>query len=353
MKKLLSLSCIALLGAALSLSCNKLPETAQVASDSGDMATLRISLSGIDTDINVRASTTEEHSGDKTATDIQILIYDSAGNFIQALDEQGLVSLSKGMVYTVVAIINGPNNVGEHLSLVSANRIDLSSHPYAMTGMTTADLRTASSLEIELNVSSIASRIHLKSIKNNLPPAFGNLVLKKVFLCNVMDGMTVFGNESDTWQNNYGRKALNTLITPNSLEGSVDSTVPTAATTHKAFDDQVIASEATFNANSWFYTFPSSHRESVPSNLASSTVWTPQSTWITVCGTIGGTVYYWTSNLGSKLQNGLERNKSYDIAIVLNNLGTGDPATLTTPGHAEFTVAVTPWQAGSEINETI
>lgn len=354
MKKLISISCIALLGAVLTISCNKERHIQSVPHAQEEEAILYVSLSGIDTDISTRASTTAEHSGDKTAATTQILIYDSDGNYIKSMDAAGSVTLSKGLDYVVVANINGPDFRGASLSTVFSYSFSLASYPWVMTAVSSANLTSSSSASVTLSVRSLASRIHLCNITNSLPPALGDIVIKKVFLCNAMGACDISGTPSATWLNPYGRKILTETVTPHSLTGSVDNTVNGAAYTFKSFDDDVVNNSGpSFEADAWFYAYPNERYNVIPDGLASSTSWSPQATWLTVCGTVAGTVYYWTANLGASLQDGLQSNKTYDVSINIKNLGTGDPATPTEPGTAGLSVSITPWQAGSDISETI
>ena len=351
MKKIASLLTLALLGAVLSVSCSKMPDTAS-SQPATEQATLTVSLSGIDADIATRASSTAENSGDKTASSTQIFIFDSSGNMLRKLNAAGSVTLSKGMVYTVSAVINGPDVTGS-LSTIENSVADLASNPFVMYGKTTADLSSAASASATVAVSSLASRVRLTTVTNGLPGAFGTLTLKRVYLCNVVAQNKLDGTSVTAWYNQYGRKALATRITANSLTGAVDSSTPAAASTFKSYDDQAVANAASYTANAFFYCFPNALKTEFSSSVAASTEWSPQSTWITVCGSVGGTIYYWTTSIGAKLASGLARNYSYDVALTINNLGTADPGTPVTPGSASISVSVTPWQAGSEISETI
>lgn len=353
MKKIVYFLAAALAGSALLFSCNKLPETRSGNVQQGETATLTISLSGIDTQIGTRASSTSEHNGDKTATSTQILIYDSDYNYMKKLSAAGSVTLSKGMRYYVAAIINGPDCSGVNFSDVFSHAFNLATHPYVMTGSAYADLRTESSVSVEINVTSLAGRIHLKSFRNVLPQAFGAITVKSVYLCNVAGTCGFDATPGNTWYNKYGRKDLATTITPNSVTGAVDSTVPAAASTFKDYGDEAVDLGMTLSSDAWFYTFPNSEHGNIADGLNSTTIWNEQATWLTVCGSVGGNVYYWTANLGAILGDGIGRNHSYDVSIVINNLGTSDPAIPVTPGSAGISVNVMPWVAGSEVSETI
>ena len=352
MKKYLFLLLAVLTGASAFSSCNKMQAVPASGPNPDDLACLTVSIAGTDAEISSKASSVTEHAGDKTASSTQILIFDSAGNFIKSLAAAGSVTLSKGMVYTVAAVINGPS-VSGNLSAVESTVASLAGNPYVMYGKSTANLTSASSASVTVSVISLASRVHLTSVRNNMAPAFGALTLKRVYLCNVVGGCQLDGTTASTWYNQYGRKALATKITPNSLTGAVDPESPAAESTLASFSDQAVSAGSNYAPDSFFYTFPNPVKTAIPKNVASLTTWTDQATWITVCGTVGGTVYYWTANIGAKLTAGLERNKSYDVSLTINNLGTSDPGTPVEEATATVSVTVTPWAAGSEISETI
>lgn len=357
MKKILSLISVMLLPvAALTVSCKKIAVVPGEGQAEEESATLTLSLSGVDTDISTRASGTAEYNGDKTASSLQFLIFDSAGNYVKKATAAGTVKLSKGMSYTVIAVVNGPEVSDLTLAQTRATVASLANNPFVMHGQASANLSSAASADVTVPVSSLASRVHLSSVKNNLPTAFGAITLKRVYLCNVKGQIQLDGTAVNTWYNQYGRKVLATPITANSTTGAVDADNTGSAYTFKSYESTpatAIAAGATFSANAYYYCFPNSLKTAIPANLASTTTWTDQATWLSVCGEVNGSVYYWTVNLGAALDNGLERNYSYDVSLTLNNLGSSDPGTQVTEASASLGISIQPWQAGSEITQTL
>ena len=359
MKKILSLISVALLlGAAMSVSCKKLasvPESGQTPDDE-ETAILTLAVSGVDADISTRASGTAEYNGDKTAASMQFLIFDSAGNFVKKTTAAGSVKLSKGMSYTVIAVINGPDVSNVSLAQARAVVASLADNPFVMHGQAVANLSATESASLTIPVTSLASRIHLNSVKNNLPTSFGAITLKRIYLCNVKGQIQLDCTDVATWYNQYGRKALATPITANSTTGAVDSETTGAAYTFKSYESTpatTIAAGATLSANVYYYAFPNSLKTAIPANLATTTTWTDQATWLSVCGQVNGNIYYWTVNLGAALENGLERNYSYDVALTIKNLGSSDPGTPVTEANATLGINIQPWQAGTEITQTL
>ena len=356
MKKILSLISVALLlGASLAVSCKKFTAV-QDPGEGGETASLTISLSGIDADISTRASGTAEYNGDKTASSVQILIFDSAGNYVKKTTAAGTVKLSKGMYYTIVAVVNGPEV--SNLSLIQTKAVvaSLADNPFVMQGQVLVNLTDASTASVTIPVSSLASRVHLTSVRNSLPTAFGAITLKRIYLCNVKGQVQLDATAVDSWYNQYGRKALGTLITAGSTTGAVDAASTGSAYTFKGYETTPatsIAAGATYSANAYYYTFPNPLKTAIPANAATTTTWSGQATWLTICGQVGDSIYYWTANIGAALTNGLERNNSYDVSITLNNLGSTDPGTPVTEASVTLGVEVEPWQAGSEITQTL
>ncbi|MBQ3711299.1 MAG: hypothetical protein II891_02740 [Bacteroidales bacterium] len=359
MKKILSFISVAvLLGAALAVSCKKIATDSKPVEESadGETATLNITLSGVDMDISTRASGTGEYNGDKTAASVQILIFDSAGNYVKKATAVGTVKLSKGMYYTIIAVVNGPEVSNLNLIQTRAVVASLADNPFVMHGQAIANLSEASTGNITVPVSSLASRVHLTSVKNSLPTAFGAITLKRVYLCNVKGQVQLDATAVDSWYNQYGRKALGTLITAGSTTGAVDAGNTGSAYTFKSYETSPatsIAAGTTYSANAYYYTFPNPLKTAIPANIATTTTWNEQATWLTICGQVGDKIYYWTANLGVALTNGLERNNSYDVSITLNNLGSTDPGTPVTEASVTLGINVQPWQAGSEITQTL
>lgn len=361
MKKILSLISVALLlGAALAVSCKKIA-TIQTPEEDGEMASLTISLSGVDADISTRASATGEYNGDKTASSVQILVFDSEGNFLKKLTAAGSVKLSKGMVYKVAAVVNGPAITDYNLTQTRDVTAILSTNPYVMYGECNADLTTASSASATVTVKSLASRVHLTSISNRMPAPLGDIVLKRVFLCNVKAAVKLDGTDVAVWYNQYGRASIGMPVTNGSLSQAVSTACEGAAYTLKSFDSgtTAVANGGSYSPNAYFYSFPNPLSTAIPADAPTANSWTDQAAWLTIAGTmsgLGNSVYYWTVNLGEKLASGspagLAANTSYDVAITINNLGSPNPGIPVTEGEATLGITVTPWQAGSEITQT-
>lgn len=364
MKKILSFISVALLfGAALAVSCKKLADVPVPGEDPTDeeTATLTISLSGVDTDISTRASGTAEYNGDKTASSVQIMLFDSAGNFLKKLTAAGSVKLSKGMVYKVAAVVNGPAITDYTLAQTRDFTAILGTNPYVMYGECDADLTTASSASVTASVKSLASRVHLTSISNRMPAPLGDIVLQRVFLCNVKAAVKLDGSDVAVWYNQYGRASIGMPVTNGLLTNAVSTQCEGAAYTLKSYESGTtsVTNGGSYSPNAYFYSFPNPLSTAIPADAPTANNWTDQAAWLTIAAKmtgLGNSIYFWTVNLGEKLSSGspagLAPNTSYDVAITINNLGSSNPGIPVTEGEATLGITITPWQAGSEITQT-
>lgn len=353
MKKLFCFLSAAVLCAAVSVSCKK-QQVPVVSPLYGQTAKAVISLSGVDAEISSRASSTSSYGGDKTASTTQILIYDISGALVASPTPGDTITLSKGMSYSVRAIVNGPDYSGLTIGQAIPMEIRLADYPWVMEGEAGLNFNSSDFVNLNVQVRSHAARIHLKSIVNNLPPAFGAITVDRVYLCNAMGGCDMSGDPTFRWLNKYGRKDFSVPVTPNSTTGAVDGSVEAAASTFKDFANHSISHGSAYNpSDAYFYSFPNEETGDIPANAATSTSWTEQATWLTICGRVQANTYYWTVNLGANIEYGLKNNTSYDVSVTINNLGSDNPGTEVTPGSAAIGVTVLPWISGTEITQTL
>lgn len=345
-----ALSCAILLS-----SCEKREDTSP--NPPPATSTLCISLEGIDAYVSTRASTAENNS-DKSAQSTRIYIFEPGGTCIEQLNAGGSVSLPRGYKYTVAALVNGPLLSKPSLSALRSSSISLKDYPYVMYKETQADLGSAATVSVNLKVASLAARVKVAEITNGLPSWLGNLSLEKIFLCNVVGSAKPDGSVQQISLNWYGRSKLATPVTNDSVTGSVDNTVPAAAST---LDETklTLASGQGISAKDhacWFYCFPNPNKKAIPAGgITGSAEDQTVATWLTICGKVKEKTYYWTINLGEKISvtTGLAANYSYDIRITLNNLGSSNPSVPVVPGSASISISIEPWKNGGDISATI
>lgn len=343
----------ALLSALLLSSCKKMEPSQNQHNLQEQTSTLTISLEGVDANITTRASTLESGT-DKTATSTQIFIFEPSGNSIEKLTTGGTINLARGYKYTVAAIINGPTINSPTLASLRTTELDLKTYPFVMYKEAFADLTTSPSAVVNLNVSSLASRVRVTNIQNNLHSWLGPLNLSKIYLCNVVGTARPDGSERPICYNWYGRSALATPVTDSSLTGSVDNSTPAAAYTLKESDISLLNGENFSSKASAFalYCFPNNNRaEMDPNGYSGNAANQDLSTWLTICGTVKGRIYYWTVNLGHQItgSTGLAANYTYDVSITINNLGSSNPTLPVVPGSADISCNIAPWLDGGHL----
>ena len=356
MKTIFKLAVLAA-GAAMTLSaCGKLAGGENAPEREG-YETLTINVGGISADISTRGAVTAANGSDKTVANVQIFIFDSSGSTIDYRNNNTGTTYSRslraGESYTVAALVNGPDAAAvKTASALEALALTLDAKglstttpmAYAMYGKTGVASLSSETKSVTVNVESLASRVRIAKITNNLPSAMGSLTVKSVFLCNVKSQVKVGGTAVSAWYNDYGKLS----------DKGRDYTVYECSSVSLAS----AASTADSSFPHYFYTYPNDCTTPFKESLKGSSVslsTTPQALWMTVCGTvtINGTVKtcYWTVDVGSKV-GGLAANSTYDVSLVISALGSDDPAVPTTSETAAVTVKVTGWQDGGTVTET-
>ena len=348
-----------LLGALLAgVSCQKFEQASAPVDD--EMGVINITLEGVDAFVTTRATTAEANS-DRTAQTTQIFIFDSGGNFVKKLTAASSVSLSKGVQYTAAALLNGTSLASPSLSELQSTVLDLATtdHYRAMYGTQTYDLRTAATASGSITCNHLAARVHLASITNNLPTALGAITLTGCYLSNAKGRVQVNGDAVTYWYNAYGRSVAVYSNSPTKTSTYASESSPGATWLYKSFSSASVAHGATYSTiNPYFYCYPNAC-ETTLSDMSASTdgslYTTPQATWITVVGTVGGNTYYWTYNIGAASPNttGLVANYTYDVTMTINNLGSSNPATPVTTGSATITTSAGAWTDGGSVSATI
>ena len=221
---------------------------------------------------------------------------------------------------------------------------------------------------LTIPVKRIAARVRLVKVTNNLPAAAGDVTIKNVFLSNVA------GEWSDAeefncrmWYNTFGR----TMETVD-VAGDVTYKFPfvnadnaeCANATFKslAIDDTEVRIEAAGS-----YTTPVSlycyanNSSVVPAGFDNEygtwKAFAGQHTMLVVETLIGSETYYYPIDLNKRINAnnndanvGIERNKSYDVSLTINNYGTSEPNQEISTLTAGYTVEVGNWDDGGTID---
>jgi len=196
----------------------------------------------------------------------------------------------------------------------------------------------------EIQLERFASRVRLVSVKNTIPStaAYSNnnaISVNGVFLSNVASAWTIGAASAATTATNIRGKQNNNNIAP-----STSVTYP--VTLYKPSTDAAVAQGATTQLGWNTYGFPTT------AVLSGATE--PK---LVVCATVNGTMYYYPVFLIQaspyQARGGIERNKSYDIAVEISGTGSTDPDARVERGAISATVTVKDWVAGAEYTEQI
>ena len=193
-----------------------------------------------------------------------------------------------------------------------------------------------------------ASRVRLVSVKNSIPASavYANsnkITVNGIFLSNVASawsfGAPTSGTGVPSTPTNIRGKQSNTNITP-----TTQVTYP--VTLYKPSTGADVAQGATSQLNWNTYGFETK------SVLSGATE--PK---LVVCATVNGTMYYYPVFLIQgdpyPARAGIERNKTYDIALDISGTGSTDPDARVERGSIAATITVKTWVAGAEYSETI
>lgn len=356
-------------------------------------------------------ATTDVLPAEETIKDLQVYIFKKNGNIyelyryidtvLQAATAQTSASWEiKGVnaneAYSVAVFANG---LASNLKYPSFQNRDAlrqqavtlaSSVPgaqFTMYGETAADVdvRPNAPTQVNVTVQRFVSRVRLMTVQNKLPEAYGALSVKRIFVINAYDAWNMFGTGTTlsspagiTGRFNWGgqTEAGAVIATADDCKnGSVAYGLQTFKAVNQSINNYFVelaksgATEAQANTNStWvckngsqdayngvpFYVYPNLH--AADPNSASFRGPIPNTTdapsRLVVYAEIannGQTVgYYYPVTIPA-----MERNKSYDVNLLVTGFGSDHPNKEPEKGSMELSVNVKPWDEGQEIPQEI
>jgi len=197
----------------------------------------------------------------------------------------------------------------------------------------------------QVEVQRLVGRVTLARVSNLLPPVYGDLSIKRVFLSNVATSTTLAGIDSEpTWANQYGRSdvsdAMSTISSdaPTSTTGYLFDRINTSITVHagKSYEGNDLNLYAYANDCAAF------------TDHSGSTTWEEQATCLVLVCEVYGKDYYYPINLGA-----IEANKPLSVYLDIKSLGSKNPATPVMLGTLGAKVIIGGWGAGEVIYEII
>ena len=319
-----------------SLACSKENPSEQVP-EGTQMATLEVNVSD---GVATRATSVKDSQIGTAAGDIQVLVFNSAGNLVgfgenAASSSNISISVPTGSVkcYAVV-------NSSEDLSSVSKESTLTSKVSYLKNNsVTKMEMIGSASKTIAAGANSVSipvKRFAAKVQIDKITPAFTapahkaqEFKLTGIYLVNVNGScpytLTSTAGSTDYWYNKmkYVSGDCNALISdkfssPVTLQASADAVTP-YVTPH------------------YLYCYPNP----VTTDSSSST-WSNRYTRLVVEATLGGTTYYYPVNIPTPTANTL-----YQITnMKITGLGSDSPDKLVEKGSLSVSITVTDWSTG-------
>ena len=347
---------IAACALAAAVSCNKKTNDAVAAipAEDGPCGSIQINIAP-DVVRQTKASPYIVTVGQETTiADYQVLIFRSDGSLARYIsdtnDETGYAELLSIQVpvgsYWVYAVANGPSAAGVTTTaaldaLLAPLATYNNSEKLVQYGMDTCTVTEDDTAVVEVELSRLVARIHLESVKNNLPAAYGTVRLKHVFLANVVANENLSCSaEPLTWYNKYARTSA---ATPAIIDGSTNH-ADAEDITFKATNLD-IANGATVTNVANLYCYKNDYPDT-PETY--SNVFEPCATLCVLAMEIGGHTYYYPVNVADRMGDPymIEANNSYSIAVTITNLGSAEPSIPVKKEALEIRVYVGSWTNG-------
>ena len=319
-----------------SLACSKENPSEQVP-EGTQMATLEVNVSD---GVATRATSVKDSQIGTAAGDIQVLVFNSAGNLVgfgenAASSSNISISVPTGSVkcYAVV-------NSSEDLSSVSKESTLTSKVSYLKNNsVTKMEMIGSASKTIASGANSVSipvKRFAAKVQIDKITPAFTapahkaqEFKLTGIYLVNVNGScpytLTSTAGSTDYWYNKmkYVSGDCNALISdklssPVTLQASADAVTP-------------------YTTSHYLYCYPNP-----VTTDSSSSSWSNRYTRLVVETTLGGTTYYYPVNIPTPAANTL-----YQITnMKITGLGSNSPDKLVEKGSLSVSIPVTAWSTG-------
>lgn len=362
MKRFTVILCAAALVAAAA-SCNKLSqsENVQPVDENAEYAQVAFSVSADGAQVISRAAT---GAGDLTGQEyetkvnkVSLFVFNSDGSKLEAYKavttESTTMSLKLNEPYRVYALVNynGTSDLAaiQNETALKALVINLSEESrtaatgFQMFSDATDKTFTSNDLTCSLGVTRIASRVRLVKVTNNLPAAAGAITVDAVYLSNVVGNWAVTAPALE-WFNKMGRSG--------STKASIGAEDAVKAQTYQAVGKSVaVGAEDATVSNLYCYANSSTV---TPAGWKDSG-YAGEQTMMVIETTIGGKTYYYPINLNKRIEgNKIERNKTYDVSVVINNYGSEDePNEEISLSQMTFSVTVGNWSDGGTVEAGI
>ncbi|MDE6871222.1 MAG: hypothetical protein K2J62_03745 [Bacteroidales bacterium] len=297
---------------------------------------------------------TETQAYESAVNDIQIFIYDSFGQieaYCRTGGSTGLVQVSTTSgPKTVWAVINGPDmsmstqaataeGISRTCTILDDNSI---ADGFVMAGCAECTI-SESGESVSVPVRRFVSRIVLKRISSMLPPGYGPLIIKNVFLANVAGSQEISGSAStEIWYNQAGR-----------TESATDASMIIGMDGNQASCPELTFKDAGYEIPYGDSFYPGTPLYCYPNHSSSDTAgwtmpYTGRKTRLIVSAEISGIDCYYPVTIDFP-----ERNTAYTVEITITGPGSTDPDIPVARGNASVAISLQDWRSGAEYSETI
>ena len=319
-----------------SLACSKENPSEQVP-EGTQMATLEVNVSD---GVATRATSVKDSQIGTAAGDIQVLVFNSAGNLVgfgenAASSSNISISVPTGSVkcYAVVNSSEDLSSVSKESTLTSkvSHLKNNSVTKMEMIGSASKTIASGAN-SVSIPVKRFAAKVQIDKIT----PAFTapahkaqEFKLTGIYLVNVNGScpytLTSTAGSTDYWYNKmkYVSGDCNALISdklssPVTLQASADAVTP-------------------YTTSHYLYCYPNP-----VTTDSSSSSWSNRYTRLVVETTLGGTTYYYPVNIPTPAANTL-----YQITnMKITGLGSNSPDKLVEKGSLSVSITVTDWSTG-------
>lgn len=269
------------------------------------------------------------------------------------------VKVGAKTVYAIANLGGTPLNSAKgcvKLADLEAVKFDLTDNAadgFVMTAKGTVSVTAGNAATCSLNLARAVAKISLGTVTNNLPSPYGVLKVRQAFLCNVVGNQNLGGTASpSTWYNQNGTDAKNGGKAATIGQGGHEAQA--AAFTWKSYGNgQSVSLNGKYNFSSGtvFYAMPNA-TQTLPSNPAYTSSFTPTCTVLMLVAEIKGTLYYYPVALSKQLRRNTDNLVNVKIIGLGNTLEEG-PFNKIGRTDVSVDVSVLDWASGSTYTETI
>ena len=317
---------LAALAAMTLVSCNE--KTIDLPQSADGMAELEVSVPVAKTKVSGTPS------GEDKVSNLQIFVFDKQSGALEAYGSADASTLKLTCLpgnKDIVALVNAPSQSGiatlSELQSKTSKLSENSTGKLVMSGQLTKEL-AASSNSVTINVSRLAAKVTLLSVKNQMTLEANRnkaFVVTAVYLINVAGDRTYLTSSAPgSWYN----KMKYETGSPSFLYDSPKAT---------------LAYGKTYSTQHYFYCYPNP-----TSTDANGGTWSARKTRLVVEATLGGETCYYPVTLADVAQN-----TEYTVSLTVTRPGSSSPDIPVSTNEATFTVTVQDWKDGSDYVETI